>query len=149
MPEALAFDKANYLVNDVLAITDQATMAQGIETRVPYLYDDVVQTAAGIPVADKIRQKGKAQLKEMLIAYEGKAFAQRKKVGFGLPMAEFMRQKDFSLWPLLQPGEAVFEFVNEAAVTQMKSEHQAGKNDWNMQLWTILVLSHWLKENIA
>lgn len=146
---ALDFDKQNYLVNDVLAITDLATMAHSMETRVPYLYDDVVWAAEEIPVTEKIKHKGKGPLKELLNSYGGKPFTRRPKMGFGLPMAEFMREPTFSLWNILQKDDPVFEFVGEKAILQMKKEHQSGKKDWNMQLWAILVLSYWLKQNIS
>ena len=145
--EALDFDKHNYLVNDVLAITDLATMSHAIEGRVPYLYDDIVSLSQQFPVEEKLKLRGKAPLKILLSEYGGKAYTRRNKMGFGLPMAEFMKSRQFPLWDILQPGDPVYEFVDEDEVSRMRSEHQAGKKDWNMQLWSILVLSQWLKAN--
>jgi asparagine synthetase B (glutamine-hydrolysing) len=100
-----------------------------------------------VPLVDKLKQKGKGPLKEILNGYGGQAFSRRKKMGFGLPMADFMRQKEYPLWSIIMNDDPIFEFVREEAVGKMKKEHLAGKTDWNMQLWSILVLSHWLKRN--
>jgi len=149
LQEALAFDFNNYLVNDVLRITDIATLAHGVEARVPYLYNDVVASAQKIPASEKIRRKGKAPLKAMLSAYGGQQFAQRSKIGFGLPMADWLRSSrtDY-LWEFLVADDPVYEFVRKKTIKNLLAEHRSGKHDWNMQLWSILVLSKWLKRNL-
>jgi asparagine synthase (glutamine-hydrolysing) len=147
MPGALEFDRRNYLVNDVLAITDLASMSHGIEARVPYLYDDVVRVAGKLTVGERVKQKGKAPLKDILNSYGGQAFTKRQKLGFGLPMAEYMRKEQFPFWSVLHNDDPVFELVSREAITHMKEAHRQGKKDWNMQLWSILVLSNWLKLN--
>lgn len=147
---ALNFDTQNYLVNDVLAITDLATMAHGIEARVPFLYDDVIQAAQQIPVAERMLSKGKAPLKNMLKSYGGTEFANRSKTGFGLPMADFLRdKKSFHLWKFMDEDSPIFQFIGKQEITAMINQHQSGKKDWNMQLWSIFVLSHWLNKNFS
>ena len=147
--QALTFDRSNYLVNDVLAITDTATMAHGLEARVPFLHDEVVEIAETIPIGEKLQRQGKEPLRQLLIEYGGKAFTRRPKMGFGLPMADLLRQPGFPLWSLLEEGGLIFEYLDEPGVRQMKKEHLAGKKDWNMQLWSILVFSNWLRKNFA
>ena len=85
-------------------------------------------------------------MKSLLNGYGGKVFSSRNKLGFGLPMAAFMRSKDFPLWSILENNDPVYEFVDEVAIIKMRAAHLAGKEDWNMQLWSILVLSNWLKK---
>jgi asparagine synthase (glutamine-hydrolysing) len=147
LDDALNFDLKNYLVNDVLAITDIATMSHGIEARVPYLFDTVVDSAQAIPSNERIGDKGKSPLKKMLREYDGGSFAKRNKMGFGLPMGKWLRNPRSPLWSIIKNSDPVFKFINEEQYNEMAKEHLAGKKDWNMQLWSILVLSHWLNKN--
>jgi len=148
MQEVLAFDQRNYLINDVLAITDNSLMQHSIEGRVPYLYDDVVATTKRISIKEKMLQGGKGPLKELLINYGGKTFSQRKKHGFGLPLADWFRKKEsLWLWEFMTKDSPIFNYVNKSTVYQFIRLHQQAKMDYSMQLWSILVLEKWLSEH--
>jgi asparagine synthase (glutamine-hydrolysing) len=147
MVKAMEFDRKNYLVADVLAITDNATMQHGIETRVPYLYDDIVGLANTISINDKMTQRGKGPLKKCLAGYGGMAYNRRKKQGFGLPMSEWLQDKNsFWLWEFLLKDSPIFEFVSKTMIYNMLGLHRQGKIDYSMQLWSILVLERWLRK---
>ena len=146
--EALEFDRSHYLVADVLAITDNATMQQGIEARVPYLYDDIAGLANNISVAEKIKNKGKNPLKEILSGYGGIQYTKRRKQGFGLPLASWLRsKKSFWLWEFLLKDSPIFEYVPKLKIYELLGLHQRGNEDNSMQLWSILVLEKWLSRN--
>ncbi len=148
MARALVHDTRNYLVADVLAITDNATMQHSVEARVPYLYDDVVAAAAAIPVPARMAGHGKAPLKKLLAAYGGTPYTQRQKQGFGLPMAKWLRQKNTGwLWEFLLHDSPLDEFIPKTRVYAFLKLHQQGKRDYSMQLWSILVLANWLHRN--
>lgn len=148
MDKALEFDQNNYLVGDVLAITDNATMQNSVEARVPYLYDDIVTHAAATPIVEKMKNRGKAPLKELLRTYGGDKYTQRKKHGFGLPLNKWFRNKETSwLWEFMQTDSPVFEYIAKPDIKQLLKSHRDGKNDNSMQLWSILVLENWLKRS--
>ena len=148
MDQALEFDQNNYLVGDVLAITDNATMQNSVEARVPYLYDDIVAHAAETPVDEKMKDRGKGPLKELLRTYGGEKYTIRKKHGFGLPLQNWFRDKETSwLWEFMQNDSPLFEFIAKSNVNQFLKSHRDGKNDYSMQLWSILVLENWLKRS--
>jgi len=145
MAEALKFDQSQYLVADVLAITDNSIMQHGIEARVPYLYDDVLSYANSISVQDKCKMKGKGPLKKILIDYGGLKYTRRTKQGFGLPMAAWLQDKQsFWLWEFLSNDSPIFEYVQQVEINKLLRLHQEGKKDNSMQLWSILVLENWL-----
>jgi asparagine synthase (glutamine-hydrolysing) len=145
MVKALEFDRKNYLVADVLAITDNATMQHGIETRVPYLYDDIVDYSSKIYIDEKMKQRGKGPLKDLLAAYGGEDYIRRKKQGFGLPVAGWLRnKKSLWLWEFLISDSPIFAYVPKHKIYELLRSHQQGKMDNNMQLWSILVLEKWL-----
>jgi len=145
MVKALEFDRKNYLVADVLAITDNATMRHSIETRVPYLYDDIVDFSGKIYIDEKMKQRGKGPLKDLLAEYGGGDYCRRTKQGFGLPMADWLQNKrSFWLWEFLLKDSPIFEYVPKIEIYELLRLHQQGKMDNNMQLWSILVLERWL-----
>ena len=146
LEEALKFDLAHYLVADVLAITDNATMQHSVEARIPYLYDDVIGYAGTISSQKKIKNKGKGPLKKILAEYDGLKYSKRAKHGFGLPLADWLQDKrSFWLWEFLLKDSPIFEYVPKLNVYQLLRLHQQGKQDNSMQLWSILVLEKWLK----
>jgi len=142
---ALDFDKRNYLVADVLAITDNALMQKSVEGRVPFLYDDVVNFANHISIEDKMKSRGKDPLKELLIKYNGLKYAKRTKQGFGLPLATWLRDKKSEwLWDFIHRDSPLFMYCSKTTVLQLLQQHRSGKTDNSMQLWSILVLEKWL-----
>ena len=131
---------------DVLAITDNATMQHSIETRVPYLYDDIVGFSGKISIDEKMRQQGKGPLKEILETYGGSEYNRRKKQGFGLPINKWLAdKKSFWLWEFLLKDSPLFKYVSKIKIYQLLRLHQQGKMDNSMQLWSILVLENWLR----
>ncbi len=146
LEKAIEFDRSHYLVADVLAVTDNSMMQHSIEARIPYLYDDVLSFAGNIASQDKIKNNGKAPLKKILADYDGLKYTQRPKLGFGLPMADWLRDKrSFWMWEFLLKDSAVFKYVPKINIYQLLRLHQLGKTDNSMQLWSILVLEKWLK----
>ncbi|MEN8249267.1 MAG: asparagine synthase (glutamine-hydrolyzing) [Bacteroidota bacterium] len=149
LSSALKFDRNNYLVNDVLAITNNASMQHNVETRVPYLYDDVVAYATTISSEEKMKNKGKAPLKNLLSLYGGKQYAQRTKMGFGLPVDKWLRDKSTNwLWDSLDDDNPVYKYVSKPRLLEMLRLHRAGKVDYHMQLWSILVLAKWFERKL-
>jgi len=145
LSKALVFDQQNYLVADVLAVTDNATMQNSVETRVPYLYDDVVSLTENMSLAEKVANKGKGPLKEMLNGYGGLKYSQRQKHGFGLPLDNWLRKKETNwLWEFLIYDAPIFAYIPKTEIYQLLRLHQSGKKNYSMQLWSILVLQKWL-----
>src|SRR2546430_224254 len=89
----LCVDMQSYMVDDLLAVADRTSMAASLEVRVPYLDHSLVEFMAGVPGALKIRgMKKKHFLKRAFQRDLPKEILNRRKSGFALPVARWLRE---------------------------------------------------------
>jgi asparagine synthase (glutamine-hydrolysing) len=86
---------------DLLMRQDKMSMAHSIENRVPFLDNEMLKTSLSLPKEVLIARKnnrliGKAILKEICASKFDKSFAYRPKMGFGIPLKEFMSSEAFN-----------------------------------------------------
>jgi asparagine synthase (glutamine-hydrolysing) len=146
----MALDMLHYLPNDILTKVDRAAMAVTLETRVPLLDPNVIEFAASLPLEFKMREGvGKWALRQVLYKYVPKDLIERPKMGFGVPLAEWLRGplKDWA--EVLLDEKRLLEegFFNVALVRQKWLEHSSGLRNWQAQLWDVLMFQAWLEEN--
>ena len=143
-------DSQTYLTDDILCKVDRASMSTSLETRVPFLDKDVVNLAWKIPTSMKIKNKeGKWILKQILNKYIPREYFDRPKMGFGIPLGDWLRD-ELRDWGenLLNKKDLEGEgYFNSDLVLQLWNEHQSKKRDWQSILWPILVFQSWKKEN--
>src|SRR3990172_9539838 len=105
---AMATDIKTYLVDDILAKVDRASMAYSLEARVPLLDHRVVEFAARLPLSLKVRGgETKHLLRKVLYRHVPMELIDRPKMGFGVPLNRWLRNE---LRPLLA------EYLNEERV---------------------------------
>jgi len=137
------YDIYTYLPH-VLLRQDKAGMAANLENRVPFLYDSVVQYGFGSD--GKIGVLGnKTLLKKISLKYFPEDLVLRKKCGFGLPIADWLRDKD-ALLPELQKvksHEFIGQYFKMAEIGELIEEHLSKKRDNSVILYTIIALVVW------
>lgn len=85
-------DNRTYLPDDLLVKMDIASMHCSLEARSPLLDHEVIEFCARLPVAMKVRRRtGKYLLKRLAEKYFSQDFIHRKKMGFGIPVAQWLR----------------------------------------------------------
>lgn len=146
---ALEHDLTNYLVGDVLALSDKTSMRHSIELRVPYLDETLVNYIKSHTPDFVIGSGRKWILKALLTKYGGKEFAQRPKEGFGLPLSHWLVDKRIShLWEFTSDrNHIIFRFVEKSMIDKLLAQQKQQSNDHGPLLWSILVLAHWLQHN--
>lgn len=88
----LWLDNRTYLPDDLLVKMDIASMHCGLETRSPLLDHKVIEFCAQLPVHLKVqRRTGKYLLKRLAEKYFPRDFVHRRKMGFGIPVADWLR----------------------------------------------------------
>ena len=134
---ALEFFTTFYLQDDILAKVDRAAMMSSLETRAVFLDNDLVEFCRHLPNHFKLRNgERKYLLKQVARRLLPKAIVERKKKGFGIPLAKWLRTVPAE--PPLRPIDG----VRPAWVRHAWDEHRSGHADQRLFLWTWLSLQH-------
>ncbi len=139
-------DIKTYLPDDILVKVDRASMANSLEVRCPLLDHKLIEFAARMPSSLKLsRGIGKKILKQALEPILPKEILHRPKMGFGVPLATWLR-KDLkqlaadALLPQCQDG-----LLDQDRVRQLWDEHQRGFRNRATELWALMMFRLWQK----
>ncbi len=143
-------DLQGWLPDDILTKLDRASMAVGLEARVPLLDHRVVEFAVGLPSELKVRNgEGKWILRRLLSRYVPAGLWRRPKHGFEVPLSQWLRGR-LVRWAggLLNPERLRREaLLDPLPISRCWQQHQAGVRDWSAELWNVLMFQAWLEHN--
>lgn len=143
-------DAVTALPDDMLVKVDRASMAVGLEARVPLLDSRVMELGWRLPMAFHIQNgRGKALLRQVLDRYVPRALVDRPKLGFDPPVAAWLRGP-LRPWAedLLDAGRLDRQGVFAVApVRQRWDEHLSGARNHDYALWAVLMAEQWLEHD--
>lgn len=145
----LHLEMNTFLVDHNFNYTDKMGMAAGIEIRVPFLDNDLVEFSYSLPPELKLNGKEtKYILKKVAEKYLPKEVIYRSKAGFGAPVRKWINEDlrslindRLSFENLKQNG--IFE---AAEVRKIIEDNRTGKIDASYSIWAILAIDSWAKQ---
>ncbi len=140
-----------FMLDTVLAKTDRAGMAVGLEARVPFLDNEMAEFSSRIPFGLKYKNgKSKYILRKLLEKKLGEkgldtTLSQRRKQGFSIPMRDWLRGElrfliDQYLSPERLKREGIFQSQN---LDSLVKEHLDSKANHSHLIWSLLMFQMW------
>ncbi len=140
-------DASTYLPDDILVKVDRATMAVGLEARVPLLDHRVLEFAWQLPLHMKVRGRtGKWLLRQVLSKYLPDSPPARPKMGFGVPVGEWVRAplRDWAESLLSEDRLRREGFLDPKLAREEWLRHLAGNSAGSDSVWHMLAFQAWL-----
>lgn len=166
---SLYFEAKTFL-NGLLVVEDKVSMAHGLETRVPFLDNDLVDFGMRVSVKNKLARldeavrldenipakrakysqahhDGKLLLRKVMGQFLPAEIAEGKKQGFSAPDASWFKGEsiDFVRREVLGPRARLNEVFDRDTVHALVGEHLSGHENRRLLIWSLLNLEGWLK----
>lgn len=129
-------DRLLYLPDDILVKVDRMSMRNSLEVRAPYLDPEVLALSERIPVRMKIKGVNlKYLLKKVALKYLPSPIVHRRKHGFMVPMAAWIKKAGKEDLMKRMPSG-----INSVALNQLIKPHLSGRVDNSHKLFALIVL---------
>jgi len=160
---SLYFEAKTFL-HGLLVVEDKLSMAHGLETRVPFLDNDLVDFAMRVPVPLKLgnlgevvrfnenefgnkREKyfqktrdGKLLLRKVMQRYVPETITGGIKQGFSAPDASWFKGEsiDYVRRTIFNDGARIYQYLDRGPVQELVSQHLEGKENRRLLIWSLL-----------
>lgn len=167
---SLYFEAKTFL-HGLLVVEDKISMAHGLETRVPFLDNDLVDFAMKVPVSLKLgnlgevirldenepgpktskyfqkTRDGKLLLRRVMESYVPDEIADGVKKGFSAPDASWFRGEsiDYVQRCLMGKNALIFNYLDRSTIQSLINDHLTGKENRRLLIWSLLTLEEWFK----
>lgn len=166
---SLYFEAKTFL-HGLFVIEDKLSMAHGLETRVPFMDNDLVDFAMRCPVnlklnnlAEVVRinenepgnkqtqffqktRDGKQILRDVMRRYIPDDIANAEKQGFSAPDASWFKGEsiDFVKQKLINSDARIYDWLDRGAVHGLVGEHLSGEKNRRLLVWSLLSVEEWI-----
>lgn len=167
---SLYFEAKTFL-HGLLVVEDKLSMAHGLESRVPFLDNDLVDFAMRCPVSLKLNnlaevirinenepggksakyfertRDGKQILRGAMANYIPADVAQREKQGFSAPDASWFKGEsiDFVRRRLMTGDPRVAQWLDVSLLRGLVDKHLSGAENHRLLIWSLLSIEQWLE----
>jgi asparagine synthase (glutamine-hydrolysing) len=171
---SLYFEARTFL-HGLLVVEDKLSMAHSLETRVPFLDNDLVDFAQRLPVgfklgnlADVVRlnenepgpktqrffertKDGKLILRKVMSRYVPSSISEAAKQGFSAPDASWYRGEsvEYVRRTLLERDALIYEYLDASTVRDLVDEHLSGRANRRLLIWSLLSVEEWCRTFLA
>jgi asparagine synthase (glutamine-hydrolysing) len=171
---SLYFEAKTFL-HGLFVVEDKLSMAHGLETRVPFMDNDLVDFAMQCPVNLKLNnlsevvrlnenepgnktglyfQKtndGKQILRDMMSNYIPSDIVKAEKQGFSSPDASWFKGEsiEFVKRKLLNADAHIYQFLDRVAVSKLINQHLEGQENRRLLIWSLLNTEAWCERTLS
>jgi len=171
---SLYFEAKTFL-QGLLLVEDKLSMAHSLETRVPFLDNDLVDFAMQVPVNLKLSnltdvinvnenepgkktknyyektKDGKLILRKVMERYCPKTITSAVKQGFSAPDGTWFKGEsiDYVRKTLIDSQVLIYDYLDRKSVIGLVNEHLEGKKNRRLLIWSLLYFEWWLRKYIA
>jgi asparagine synthase (glutamine-hydrolysing) len=171
---SLYFEAKTFL-HGLLVVEDKLSMAHSLETRVPFLDNDLVDFAMRIPsrlklgnLTEVIRlnenepgsktsryfqrtRDGKLILRKVMGRYIPTEITDKEKQGFSAPDASWFKGEsiDYVKQVLFGRKARIYEFLDRETVKRLVDDHLVGRENRRLLIWSLLSVEAWCAEFLA
>ncbi|MFA6130541.1 MAG: asparagine synthase (glutamine-hydrolyzing) [Candidatus Omnitrophota bacterium] len=168
---SLYFEAKTFL-HGLFVVEDKLNMAHGLESRVPFMDNDLVDFAMRCPVGMKLNNlsavlkinendpgdkrgmffartnDGKQILRDMMTRYIPADITNAQKQGFSSPDASWFKGESIEFVKrLLITGDAcIYDVLAKDVVLALVDEHLSGKQNRRLLVWSLLNVEVWLQQ---
>ena len=149
---------AKAFLGGLLVVEDKLSMAHSLESRVPFLDNDLVDFAMACPLDQKLllpmpsvspedlRRDGKRVLRNVMHGYLPPNARENAKQGFSAPDASWFMTDSRALVEAVigNPSAPIFSLLDYATVKEMVDQHLAGRENRRLLIWSILTVNEML-----
>ena len=170
---SLYFEAKTFL-HGLFVVEDKLSMAHGLEARVPFMDNDLVEFAMSCPVnlklnnlaevvrinenepGDKTRQyfqktsDGKQLLRDAMARFIPDDITRAEKQGFSSPDASWFKGEsiDFVRRSLMEGNPRIYDVLDRSAVTGLVDDHLRGDHNRRLLIWSLLNVEQWMGSHL-
>lgn len=156
--------EAKTFLHGLLVVEDKLSMAHGLESRVPFLDNDLVDFAMKLPtrlklghLEDVVRlnenepgsktaryfqktRDGKLLLRKMMARHVPQDIVEREKQGFSAPDASWFKGEsmDYVRRQLFSSNARIYDFLDRSTVQKLVEQHLNGEQNRRLLIWSLL-----------